>query len=298
MEHSRSAAPDDAARSLASGLGFTEGPIITPSGDVLVTSIDQGALYRITPSGPELVALLGGGANGATLAADGSVFVAQNGGRWSRLGPVWGPDSVGGVQAVDADGTFRWLTRDPISPNDLCFGPDGKLYVTDPTRSPSGDDGRLWRIDPVTGAAELLLSVPWFPNGIGFGPDDALYVASTFDSRIMRLRLQGDRVLAPEIFIQMEFGRPDGFAFDRDGNVLVGTISTLDGRPGEVQVWDSAGKFLHAFGPGPGPKYTNVALSPDSLLVVTDSARGEVLCVDAWPVPGLALYPFRQTATN
>jgi len=280
-------------RVLASGVGFAEGPVISPSGEILVTSIDHGCVYRITDSGPEIFADLGGGANGATLGADGTLYVAQNGGRWRLLGPKWGPDKIGGVQAVHPDGTFEWVTQEPIAPNDICFGPDGHLYVTDPTRSPRGDDGRIWRIDPHSGEAELLLSVSWFPNGIGFGPDDTLYVASTLDSRIVRFTFDGEMLVDPQTVIQMEYGRPDGFAFDIEGNLLIGANSTRDDEPGDIQVWSSAGELLDVLRPGSGSKYTNVALSPDRVLVITASSLGQVLSVEEWPTAGLPLHPFR-----
>lgn len=278
---------------LAEGVGFSEGPVVTEDGEIFVTSIDHGRVYRIADSGAEVFAELGGGANGATIDREGTLYVAQNGGRWSPEGPWWGPDSVGGVQAVSPDGTVRWVNRDPIAPNDLCFGPDGYLYVTDPTRAPRAADGRIWRVDPASGEAELLLSVPWFPNGIGFGPDDALYLASTWDSRIVRFALDGGRLVDQQTVVQMEYGYPDGFAFDVEGNLLIGAISDDEDTPGDIQIWDSSGALQGVLEPGPGSKYTNVALTPDRTLVVAASSLGEVLAVEDWPAAGLPLYPFR-----
>ena len=286
-----------AIRTLASGVGFAEGPIISPTGDIFVTSIDQGRVYRVAESFAESLADLGGGANGATLAADGTIYVAQNGGRWARFGPSWGPSSVGGVQRVSPDGTCGWVTRDPIAPNDICFGPDGLLYLTDPTRAPRGGDGRIWRVDPETGGAEILLSVAWFPNGIGFGPDGALYVASTHDGRIVRFTLDNGIPVDPETVIRMASGLPDGFAFDVEGNLLIGALGTHEGDAGEVQVWSSEGELLDVIRPSRGRHITNVALSPDRLLIITDSDGGNVLAIDDWPTAGLELHPFRAATT-
>lgn len=281
-------------RTLVSEVGFTEGPVITPSGEIFVTSIDHGRVYRITESGPEVFADLGGGANGAALAEDGTLYIAQNGGRWSHNGPAWGPDSVGGVQVVRPDGTFEWVTRDPIAPNDLCFGPDGYLYVTDPTRAPRSADGRIWRIDPESGEAELLLSVPWFPNGIGFGPEDALYLASTWESRIARFALDdGNKLVDEHTVIEMDKGYPDGFAFDNEGNLLIGAISDNDDEPGDIQIYDPSGTLLDVIQPGTGSKYTNLALSSEGLLVIAASSLGQVLAIKDWPSAGLPLHPFR-----
>lgn len=281
-------------QTVASGVGFAEGPVITPAGDTFVTSIDHGRVYRITDSGAEVFADLGGGANGATLGEDGTLYVAQNGGRWSHNGPAWGLESIGGVQAIRSDETVDWLTRDPISPNDLCFGPDGYLYVTDPTRAPRGADGRIWRVDPSSGEAELLLSVPWFPNGIGFDVDDALYLASTWEARIVRFTLDAGRLTEPRTVIEMEYGYPDGFAFDAEGNLLIGAISDTEDKPGEIQVWSPSGTLLDVLRPGAGSKYTNLALSTDHTLIIAASSLGEVLRIDDWPVAGLPLHPFRS----
>ena len=79
---------------LASEVGFAEGPVVTPSGGIFVTSIDHGRVYRITESGAEVFADLGGGANGAALAEDGTLYVAQNGGAPRALGGVPTPSAA------------------------------------------------------------------------------------------------------------------------------------------------------------------------------------------------------------
>ena len=220
----------------------------------------------------------------------GRIFVAQNGGKFPAT-PA--RDMTGGVQMIAPDGSVQWVTRDLVSPNDLCFGPDGYLYVTDPTRRQSRDDGRLWRCDVETGEAELLVSVPWFPNGIGFGlEDDAIYVASTGEAKIVRFPLSQGRLGKPETVIQMTTGHPDGFAFDVDGNIAIAALSLTQGR-GEIQTWDINGKQLDTFFPGPKSFYTNVAISPKRELIVAASDSAAVLAVEDWPKPGLPLHPFR-----
>lgn len=286
-------------RVLASDLGFTEGPVITLAGDVVVTSIDRGCLYRIGSDGASVMAVTGGGPNGLTEGTSESggstLYVSQNGG--TRPAHKW-PYVTGGIQVVRLGGRVDWVTQDPVSPNDLCFGPDGLLYFTDPTRGRSArDDGRLWRCDPGTGEAQLLCSIPWYPNGIGFGvEDDAVYVASTGEHRIWRFPLVSTGLGRPEVFIEMAFGMPDGFAFDVDGN-LITTAVGYDGRPGEIQTYDRNGVLLGSFCPGPNAKYTNVALGASQTLVITDSEGGNVLVAEDWPTAGLPLHPFRRPST-
>src|SRR6266566_1884140 len=73
------------AEIVATGVPFGEGPVWCPNGTLVVTSVAAGALFRIHPDGTgtgtaERFAETGGGANGAALAADGSILVTQNGG--------------------------------------------------------------------------------------------------------------------------------------------------------------------------------------------------------------------------
>ena len=281
-----------APRVVATDVGFSEGPLYTPDGDTYFTSITHGRLYKLNETGAEVAAELGGGANGATQASDGSIYVAQNGARWSTTGPTWGRDSIGGVQVVRPDGSFDWVHRDPIAPNDLCFGPDGKLYVTDPTRAPRGADGRLWRIDVDTCEAELLTSTSYFPNGIGFGTDDRLYVASTYDSRILAYRIEDGKLVDEQTVVQMDSGHPDGFTFDTDGNLIVCAID-LGSDPGAIQTWSVTGEKLDQYVPGDNPKYTNVVLDAAGKMTICDSEGGAVLVVDDWGSAGLELHPFR-----
>jgi gluconolactonase len=288
------------ARTVATGVGFGEGPIITADGDIVFTSIDQGALYRVRDGACSVLATTGGGPNGA-CEIDGEFYIAQNGGNW-MVGSERGappPPAQAGVQSVSTDGaSIRYLSTAPLAPNDLCPGPDGWLYVTDPTRRRTYDDGRIWRIDPSTGESQLLYEVSWFPNGIAFGlDDDVMYVASTGAQQIVRLPIApASHRVAGETAIQMSFGYPDGMAFDLDGNLLVCALSK-SAEPGEIQVWDTRGTLLDRYSPGSDKRYTNVALSGDRTLIITDSNGGSLLATD-WEAPGLALFPRRHTTRS
>ena len=70
------------AEVVCDGIRFGEGPVWCDDGTLVVTSVAEGALYRVEPeqNRAELFADTGGGANGAALAADGSILVTQNGG--------------------------------------------------------------------------------------------------------------------------------------------------------------------------------------------------------------------------
>lgn len=269
---------------VADGVGFTEGPVVTRDGGVVFVSVDQGVVHRFDGSGCGVLASTGGGPNGLAEGPDGTLYVAQNGGRWSASPR---PTFTGGVQAVSPEGEVRWVTQDPISPNDLCLGPDGALYVTDPTRRPAMDDGRLWRIDPDTGDADLLASVPWYPNGIGFGPDGALFVADTTARRILRY---ADGIASGEEFCRVG-GLPDGFAWDAEGRLVICAVGTES--PGTLEVRDGDGGLSETIAPGGSRHYTNVAISPEGALFLTDADEGRLLRAE-WPSGGLPLHPWRD----
>jgi gluconolactonase len=280
-------------RVLAADVGRCEGPVWRRDGSIAFVSLDHGCVYAFDGAGLRTLAVTGGGPNGAAEGADGTLYVAQNGGKPPAR--PW-PFVAGGIQVVHAGGRVGWLSEDPISPNDICFGPDGLLYFTDPTRRrPARDDGRLWRCDPATGEAELLVSVGWYPNGIAFGrEDDAVYVADTAGRRIVRFAVGGGGLGRPEDAVRMPHGMPDGLAFDIEGRLLVAA-----GRPGgegDIQVYDPDGRLLDTFQPGPSPAITNLALSEEGRLLVTDSERHLLLVVEGWPARGLPLHPFREPA--
>ena len=110
-------------------------------------------------------------------------------------------------------------------PNDLAFGPDGRLYFTESgseqdfrfdVRSP----GRLFAVGP-GGAGEMLLELPGvYPNGIAFDASQRLYWTESMAHRIRRLDDRGE----PETFCQLSDGHvPDGMAFAADGRLFVAT---------------------------------------------------------------------------
>lgn len=283
-------------QTIATGLGFVEGPVFTQDGGIVVVSCSGGTVHRIDPDGggASLLAHTRGGPNGAAEAADGSIYIAQNGRGWPYTSKR---ETTGGVQVIRPDGTVDYLTADPVSPNDLCFGPDGFLYVTDPSRPMVKSDGRIWRVDVTTGEADLLISVPWYPNGIGFGlADDVLCVANSTHGQIVRYPLSAGTLGPGEVLVQVESGHPDGFDFDTQGNLVI-AVPTVGDPPdhGEVQTWTPDGRLLDVqVMPAPSVRYTNLALNENRQLIITDSDAGSVLLFEDWPAAGLPLWPFRS----
>src|SRR4051794_6436807 len=130
---------------VGTGIPFAEGPVWCPDGSVIVTSVAEGALYRVWPDTgkTEQAASTNGGANGAALAADGSILVTQNGGiDFSHLPGAFAdmPTSeptAPGLQLAAPDGTVTYLTATGLrGPNDLAVSDDGRVFFTDPGHYP------------------------------------------------------------------------------------------------------------------------------------------------------------------
>jgi gluconolactonase len=278
---------------LAGGLGVLEGPVTCQDGSIVVTSIDQGVLYRITQGQAHVLATTGGGPNGATEGIGGLIFVSQNGGAAPARNTI---PSAAGVQRISRTGEIELFGQGMRSPNDLCFGPDGFLYVTDPTRKPERDEGRIWRCNVDTGECIELMSCDWYPNGIGFSTEnESIYVADSRHCRIVRIPLDRFRAEAVETVVQLDHGVPDGFAFDIEGRLVI-ACPDFGTQGGDVQVYEGA-KLIEVIKPGPSKLYTNLAISRDSHLYLCDASKGEVL-VSEWPCPGLALHPFRDAPSR
>src|SRR6478672_3201517 len=140
---------------VGTGIPFAEGPVWCPDGTVIVTSVAEGALYRVWPEQEktDCVARTRGGANGAALAADGSILVTQNGGiDYSKL-PVPIPEmppfdpAAPGLQLAAPDGDVTYLASDGLhGPNDVAVASDGRVFFTDPGHYPPPDDELVGRV--------------------------------------------------------------------------------------------------------------------------------------------------------
>jgi len=211
---------------LASGLGFPEGPAIMGDGRIVFCDGNTGDLLAYRSGTVSTYAHTGGSPWGTVLGSDGAIYVTQ-GGNVPGSGDT---SAVSGIQRVRPDGSAELLFSEVAGytlygPNDLAFGPDGRLWFTE---SGSEQDfrfdvrapGRLFAVSAATGDGEMLLELPdVYPNGIAFDAQQRLYWTESAAHRVRRLD-DGK----PVTFCQLPDSHvPDGMAFAADGRLFVAT---------------------------------------------------------------------------
>lgn len=207
---------------IASDLGFTEGPLWTSDGRLLLTSISRGLVYEVDLHGRRVVGSLetGGGPNGLAEDSSGRVWVAQNGG---VTVPSRSPRAVAaGLQVLDGEQVDDRLVAGCLAPNDLVEGPDGRIWFTDPGGPRDDVLGRLCAYTPATAELDVLADGIDFPNGLAFGLDgDLLYLAETRSGCILHYTWDGAGLVPLGVFAALPEGGGDGMAVDAEGNLLV-----------------------------------------------------------------------------
>ena len=173
------------------------------------------------------LARVGGAANAVAL-GDDALYAAQNGGvvgAWRSRDP-----RTPGIQRVHLDGRVEDVTtavkgRPLLAPNDLAFGPDGRLWFTDPGHPYDpvrrGPSGRLLAIGQ--DMDEIVADVgPVYCNGLAFGIDRRLIWVESYGRHVCRLGPAGREELCqlPDQHV------PDGLAVAADGRLFIATVSS------------------------------------------------------------------------
>lgn len=244
-------------------------------------------------------------ANPAFDPDDGALFVTRSGSRGQQF-PV-------SLFRIDSSGELTEFSGDITNPTAIAFDPEGQMFVT------SRMDGIVYRITPFKEAVAYAHNLGvatglafdregrmyvgdrtgtiYRVNGIGeemawahleasvsayhlaFGPDDALYVTgptvSSFES-VMRIDKSG----RPSVFYR-GLGRPQGLAFDRDGNLYV--AASWRGRRGIVRISPDAGEAqmvvagMNVVGLAFGPTGEMVVATTDTIYSLSLGIKGALL---------------------
>jgi len=217
---------------LAEGLGWAEGPTVLPDGRIcfVETYRSQVSVWE-RGRGVSRYAYTAGGPNSCVLGEGGVIYVCQNGG---TTGPWRAEEMVTpSIQRIAAEGVPAEIIATELDgvrfngPNDLVFGPDGKLYFTDPgTYRPEDPEPSYLFTLEADGTGRLLaeLDPPTFPNGIAIEADGSVVWAESYAGRVRRLRLETGAI---EDIARLPGDRPiaDGMAVGADGLLYVTTVN-------------------------------------------------------------------------
>jgi gluconolactonase len=224
---------------VATGFGFTEGPVWDKSGFVYVSDEEINKIFRVYPDGhkEELIALGD---------PDGNTYDRQ-------LRLIDTASVLRAIIRITPDGKYTVLAdhfegKKLNSPNDVVVGPDGAIYFTDPTLDlVKGETQEIpyqgvYRLDD-SGKVTLLTKDLSQPNGLAFSPDGKrFYVDDSQEKNIRVYDVRPDGTLANgRIFGEEEGnkgeGVPDGMRVDRKGNIFVT-------GPKGIWVWDPQGHHI------------------------------------------------------
>ena len=267
---------------IADGLGFTEGPVWLPDDRVALTSISHGCVYIVDPRDGALERIdTGGGPNGLACSADGTLYVAQNGGAWGASGTA-----EPGVQVITGS-HVDYLVEGLGAPNDLTFGPDGRLWITD-TRAQfdvstpdAGPPGHVYATDVDSGdTRQVIDDGPVFINGLGFTPDGSrLLVTATLSSQLISYAISPDGTVdAPDVVHTFEDGWPDGMLVSAAGDYWV-ALTAAD----RIDVLDAWGRRIAEIALPGGSLPTNVCIGGRRYneLFVTAAQRESLLRIQS-----------------
>jgi gluconolactonase len=224
---------------VATGFGFTEGPLWDEAGFLYVSDETLNKIFRVHLDGKkEEVISLGD--------PDGSTFDRQH-----LL--IDCASVLRAIIAVTPEGKYQVLAdhyegKKFNSPNDVIVGPDGALYFTDPTLDLVAGEKQeipfqgVYRLDE-KGNVRLLTKDLSQPNGLAFSPDGKHFYVDDSEKRNIRVydaapdgNLSNGRIFGEEPGGKGD-GVPDGIRVDKIGNLYVT-------GPKGIWVWDANGNHL------------------------------------------------------
>ena len=259
---------------------FLEGPSFDRAGNLYVTDIPHGRIFKITTGGDwHEVANTGGWPNGIAIHQNGTLWVADYRKGLLRINPNSG--AIETVLGHRNSESFKGI-------NDLVFDRDGHCYFTDQGQTGMHNpSGCVYRLQTNGKLDQLLANAP-SPNGIALDNSGRfLFVAVTRGNAVWRGPLLPDGSISKVGVFRSFFGTsgPDGMAVDSENRLVVAHASL-----GGAFVMNARGEVTHYVRSPVGQTVTNAAFIPGtSQLVLTDSEKGHVLIADL-PSEGAPLY--------
>ncbi len=295
--------------------GDFEGPIVVSSDGFVVTRVPEGA-----SSGPVVVATDGQVSNAYSVKvavpitenlhpvtnpavdAEGNIYVTFSGSRGQKV-PV-------AIFKIDTNYGVKPFVQEMMNATAIAFDPQGQMYVS------SRHDGAVYRVAP-NGSVTTFAEGLGVATGIAFDREQSLYVGdrngtifkisrdqqtfvfATLEISVSAYHLafgpQGDLfVTGPNdrVFkidpsgavttFYKGLGRPQGLAFDADGNLYV--AASLSGTRGIVKITPDAKASLAVAGQG----LVGLAFAPGRSAILATSGAVHHL---SWNIQGLRLVP-------
>jgi len=224
---------------VASGFGFTEGPVWDPTGFLYVSDETLNKIFRVYADGRKQEVISLGD-------PDGNTFDRQH-----RL--IDCASVLRAIIEVTPEGKYKVLAdryegKKLNSPNDVIVGPDGALYFTDPTLDLVAGEKQeisfqgVYRLGK-NGEVKLLTKELTQPNGLAFSPDGKRVYVDDSEKRNIRVydvaadgSLSNGRIFGEEPGSKDD-GVPDGIKVDVEGNLFVT-------GPEGIWVWDPHGRHF------------------------------------------------------
>jgi len=231
---------DAKLETVASGFGFTEGPVWDKAGFLYVSDEEINKIFRVYVKDGRKEELISLGD------PDGNTYDRQ--GRLIDCASV-----LRAIIAISEDGKYEVLAdkfegKKLNSPNDVIVGPDGALYFTDPTLDlVKGEKQELpfqgvFRLG-ADGKLTLLTKDLTQPNGLAFSPDGKKFYVDDDEHRNIRVYDVGKdgSLNNGSIFGEEPGGKgdgvPDGIKVDMKGNLFVT-------GPKGIWIWSPDGVHL------------------------------------------------------
>lgn len=258
---------------VAGGIGFGEGPLWHKDGFLLFSDVKKNRIMKLKDGMIEVFLNESGwqglasednsdqpGSNALAYDLEGNIVFCQHGNH--------------AIAKLEENGRIRTLVNSYRgtrlnSPNDLCVGPDGSIYFSDP---PYGLRGKSLRPDiaqPQAGVyrwfnneLELLTDEFRYPNGVCFSPDRRyLYIGSNDpeEKRIRRYELIDGQLHNGQTFLEEN---ADGIKTDENGNLYMATMKGM-------KIFSAEGELLEFI--DMGQMVTNLCFHGNELYMTTET---------------------------